>query len=172
MANICRKRTSNSDDSRGTSSQSIVNYMERDSEERSMINESKWNSVHLDWSDLIPIDVEAEYRKIHNIRKGPYNKSCASLIPSTAPVTNAVPVPPSSPAGTHKAVKNIVLVPYTPKLNEWGSWQVKDSQFMSSSAANSISNEQQEQEEEVGQEYQLQSPYYSPEHPLEFYEDE
>ena len=51
---------------------------------------------------------------------------------------------------------------------------MKDSQFASSSAANSISNEQEEEEEEeeVGQEYQPQSPYYSAEHPLEFYEDE
>ena len=94
VANIFRKRRSNSDDSRGTSSQSIVNYMEKDSEERSMINGSKRNSVHSDWSDLIPIDVEAEYHRIHNIRKGPYNKSHVSPIPSTAPVTNAVSVPP------------------------------------------------------------------------------
>ena len=126
VANIFRKRTSNSDDSRGTSSQSIVNYMERDSEERSMINESKRNSVHSDWSDLIPIDVEAEYHRIHNIRKGPYTKSHASLIPSTAPVTNVVPVPHSSPAKAHKAVKSIVLVLYAPKPNKWGSWWVKD----------------------------------------------
>ena len=48
---------------------------------------------------------------------------------------------------------------------------MKDSQFTSSSAANSISNEQEE-EEEVGQVYQLQSSYYSPEHPSKFYEDE
>ena len=79
------------------------------------------HSVHSDWSDLIPIAVEAEYHKINNIRKGPYNKSCASPILSTAPVTNAVPVPPSSPAETHKAMKNIVLVQYKPKPNEWGS---------------------------------------------------
>ena len=164
------EREDYSDDSRGTSSQSVVNYMERDSEERSMINESERNSVHSDWSGLIPIDVEAEYCKIHNIRKGPYNKSCASPIPSTAPVTNAVPVPPSSLAGTHKAVKNIVLVPYTQKPNEWGSWQVTDSQFASSTVANSISNEQEE--EEVRQVYQSQSLYYSPEHQSEFYEDE
>ena len=96
--------------------------MERNREERSMLNESKRNSVHSDWSDLIPIDVEAEYCRVYNIRKGPNTKSCASPIPSTAPVTNAVPVPPSSPAETHKAVKNIVLVPYTPKPNEWRSW--------------------------------------------------
>ena len=64
VVNIFRKRTSNSDDSRGTSSQSLVNYMERDSGERSVINDSKRNSVHSDWSDLIPIDVEAEYQRI------------------------------------------------------------------------------------------------------------
>ena len=111
VANIFRKRTSKSNDSRDTSSQSIVNYMERDSEERSVINESKRDSVLSDWSDLIPTDVEAEYCRIQNIRKGHY-KSCASPMPSTAPVT-AVPVPPSSPAGMHKAIKNIALLPYT-----------------------------------------------------------
>ena len=41
VANIFRKRTSNSDDSRGTSAQSIINYIERGSEERSVINGSK-----------------------------------------------------------------------------------------------------------------------------------
>ena len=48
VANIFRKRTSNFNDSRGTSSQLIVNYMERDGEERSVINESKRDSVHSD----------------------------------------------------------------------------------------------------------------------------
>ena len=105
VANIFRKRTSNSNDSRGTSSQSIVNYMERNSEERSVINESKRDSVHSDWSDLITIDVEVEYHRIHNIRKGPYELH-ASPMPSAAPVTT-VPVPPSSPAGMHKAVKTL-----------------------------------------------------------------
>ena len=51
VANIFRKRRSNSDVSRGNSSQSIVNYMERDSEERFMIHGSKRNSVHSDRSD-------------------------------------------------------------------------------------------------------------------------
>ena len=94
--------------------------MERNSEERSVISESKRDSVHSDWSHLIPIDVEAEYCRICNIRKGPY-ESCASPMPSAVPVATD-PVPPSSPAGMHKAVKNIVLVPYTPKPNKWGSW--------------------------------------------------
>ena len=53
VANIFRKRNSMSDDSRGISTQSIINNKKRDSEERPMINDSKRNSVHLDWSDLI-----------------------------------------------------------------------------------------------------------------------
>ena len=48
VANIFRKRTSNLDDNRGTSTQSIINYMERDNEERFVINDSKRNSVHSD----------------------------------------------------------------------------------------------------------------------------
>ena len=93
--------------------------MERNSEERSVISESKRDRVHSDWSDLIPIDVEAENLRICNIRKGPY-ESCTSPMPSAAPVSTD-PVPLSSPAGMHKAVKNIVLVPYTPNPNKLGS---------------------------------------------------
>ena len=60
VANIFRKRNSLSDDSRGTSTQSIVNHMERE-EERSIIGGDKRNSVHSDWSDLISVDKETEY---------------------------------------------------------------------------------------------------------------
>ena len=63
VANIFRKRNSISDDSRGTSMQSIVNHMDRDSEERSVVGDNKRKSIHSDWSDLISIDEEAEYRK-------------------------------------------------------------------------------------------------------------
>ena len=48
VANIFRKRNSFSDDSRGTSMQSIVNHMERDSEERSLVGDNKRNSIHSD----------------------------------------------------------------------------------------------------------------------------
>ena len=61
VANIFRKRNPMSDVRRGTSTQSIINYMKRDGGERSVMNDSKRNSVHLDRSNLIPIDVEAEY---------------------------------------------------------------------------------------------------------------
>ena len=39
-------------------------------EERSIINSDKRNSVHSDWSDLISVDEEAEYRKVYKTRKG------------------------------------------------------------------------------------------------------
>ena len=70
--------------------------MERDSEERPVINDSKRNSVHSDWSDLILMDVEAEYQRIYNIRNRPDNRS--STVPSAAPFAEAAAVPPSSPA--------------------------------------------------------------------------
>ena len=71
VANIFRKRNSPSDDCRGTSMQSIVNQMEREEEERSIVGGNIGNSIHSDWSDLISIDEEAEYRKIYMSRKGP-----------------------------------------------------------------------------------------------------
>ena len=69
VANIFRKRNSFSDDSRGTSTQSIVNHMERDSEERSVVGDNKRNSIHSEWIDLISIDEEAEYRKFIRVGK-------------------------------------------------------------------------------------------------------
>ena len=67
-ANVFRKRNSLSDDIRGTSTQSIVNNMER--EERSVTSGDKWNSVHSDWSNLISVDEEVEHRKISKNKKG------------------------------------------------------------------------------------------------------
>ena len=115
MVNIFRKRHSLSDDSRGTSKQSIVNHMERE-EERSIIGGDKRNSVHSDWSDLISIDEEEEYRKIYKNRKRPNATGTATT--STA-AAEATIIPSASPA--NKTVKNIVLVPYTPRPKEWGS---------------------------------------------------
>ena len=119
MANIFRKRNSFSDESRGTSTQSIVNHMER--EERSIIGGDKRNSVHSDWSDLISEDEEAEYGKIYKNRKGPNATSTATT--SAAFAAETVIISSASPA--KKTVKNIVLVPYTPRPKEWGSWQIR-----------------------------------------------
>ena len=77
VVNIFRKRASISDDSRNTSTQLIINCMERDSEERSVVNDNKRNSIHSDWSDSISLDEEAEYGRI----QGPDTRPCASNIP-------------------------------------------------------------------------------------------
>ena len=69
VANIFRKRNCMSHDSRGTSTQFIVNSTKRDSKERSVKNKSERSSVHSNWSDLVLIDMEAEYWRIYNSRK-------------------------------------------------------------------------------------------------------
>ena len=133
VANIFRKRNSMSDDSRETSAQSIIKNIERDSEDRSVVNDSKRSSIHLNWSDLVTVDIESEYRKIYGNRKRPDARTCTTT-PSAASAAKAAAVPPSSPA-TQMTIKNIVLVPFTQKPNNWGKWQGKKSQLAFSIAA-------------------------------------
>ena len=125
-----------------------------------------------------PIDVEEDYWKIYKSRKRPDIRLHTSTVSLANPIAEAAAVPPTSPA-IHNTVKNIVLVPFTQKLNEWGSWWVKKSTLASSTVAtpNSVHKkgqelDQEQQEEEIELAYQPHSPYYSPVHPLEFYEDE
>ena len=175
VANIFRKGNSLSDDSRGTSTQSIVNHMERE-EERSIIGGDKRNGVHSAWSDLISVDEEAEYGKIYKNRKGPNATSTATT--SAASATETIIIPSASPA--KKTVKNIVLVPYTPRAKEWGSWQIRllyaTSTVVSAHAVHKQLNQEHKEEESDREEgelaYEPHSPYYSPVHPPEFYEDE
>ena len=75
-SNIFRKRNSMSDESRGSSTQSIITNMDRDSEERFVVNDSKRNSIHSNWSDLVLVDMESEYRKIYSSRKRPDARAC------------------------------------------------------------------------------------------------
>ena len=120
VANIFQKINSLSDDSRGTSTQTIVNHMESE-EERSIINSDKRDSIHSDWSDPIPVNEEAEYGKVYKNRKGSNAVGVATtLAASTAKATMMPSVPVAK-----KTVKNIVLVPYTPRPNDWGSWQIR-----------------------------------------------
>ena len=95
-----------SGDTRGTSSQSIINTMERDSEERSIVNDSMRSSIHSNWSDIVPVDIESEYRKIYDNRR-PDTKACAT-IPLTSPPAEVAAAPPASPT-THKTIKSIRL---------------------------------------------------------------
>ena len=67
------------------------------------------------------------------------------------------------------------MVPFTPKPHEWGSWQIKS--HHTSSTVNTPHTTQKEEElgkeEEEGElAYKPHSPYYSPVHLPEFYEDE
>ena len=74
-------------------------------------------------------------------------------------------------------------MPYTPRSKEWGSWWVR-SPYASSTVVNLHAVHEQElyqeqKEEGSGREgeegelaYEPHSPYYSPDHLPEFYEDE
>ena len=113
---------------------------EKDSEK-----DSDRESVHSNWSELLPINSE-----VNNM--------------STADVEKK-----SEPQLRKKAIKNIVLVPYKPKPKDWGSWKVKSPDATSIIASPPVNNQDQNNEEMV---YVLHSPYYSPVHPPMFYDDE
>ena len=91
VANIFWKRNSLSDDSRGTSTQTIVNH-----EERSIVNNDKRDSFHSDWSDLIPVNKEVEYGKVYKNRNGPYIIGVATTLATSAAKATMMPsVPPA-----------------------------------------------------------------------------
>ena len=97
-------------------------------------------------------------------------RELTTLAASTAEATKMPSVPLAK-----KTVKNIVLVPYTPRPNDWGSWQIRSPYTTSTVASPHAIHKQasQEEKEEEGElAYELHSPYYSPVHPPEFYEDE
>ena len=154
------KRNSLSDNSRGTSMQTIVNNIENNGEEnRSMAtdNDSDKASVHSNWSKLIAINEEAEYSKL----KGEMNVNAST---SNASLGEAVKTMIAQPR--KRAVKNIVLVPYKPKPKEWGSWKIKSPYLTSTIASPSlVPNEQNKNNKMV---YVPHSPYYSPVHPQSF----
>ena len=151
VAWIFHKRNSYSDSSRGTSTQMIINevpeqckaeVMEKDSE-----TDSDRESIHSNWSKLIPINNEV-------------NKS------GDAMKTDA--------QQRKRAVRNIVLVPYKPKPKDWGIWKVK-SPYATSMVASPPLNQNQTQNQTQNKEemsYVPHSPYYEPVHPPQFYEDE
>ena len=107
-----RKRNSFSISSRGTSTQTVVNdvpeqckaeVMEKDSE-----TDSDKESIHSNWSKLIPINVEAD-------------KSSDAIKVDTQQ--------------RRRSVRNIVLVPYKPRPKDWGTWKIK-SHYVTSTIAN------------------------------------
>ena len=78
-------------------------------EERSIVDSNKRDSIYSDWSDLIPVNEEAEHGKVYNNRKEPNTVGVATT--SAASTAKATMIPSTPPV--KKTVKNIVLVPYT-----------------------------------------------------------
>ena len=114
---------------------------------------------------------EEEYGKVYRNRKGPNAVGVATTLAAS---TAKAPMIPSAPPAK-KTVKNIVLVSYTPRPNDWGSWWIRfpyaTSTVVSPHAVHKqVSQEEKEEEGELV--YEPHSPYYSPVHPPEFYEDE
>ena len=97
VANMFRKRNLLLDSSRGTSTQTIVNNIEQckvETRDKDSEMDSDRDSIHSNWSELIPIT--NEMNKTRDVAK-----------------TNAQP--------RKRAIKNIVLVPYKPKPKGWGA---------------------------------------------------
>ena len=113
------KRNSFADSSRGTSSQTIINnateQCKAEVKEKDSKTDSDNNSMHSNWSKLVPTSNE---------------------ISNTSTMNNEVK---KGEAQIRKRViKNIVLVPYKPKLKEWGSWKVKSPYATSTIARPSV----------------------------------
>ena len=149
VANIFQKRNSFSDDSRGTSTQTIVNKAPEQCkmEENDKEIDSERESVHRNWSDLIPVET---------------NKPVDVIVNSTPQ--------------KKRTVRNIVLVPYKPKPKDWGGWRIK-SPYATSTVASPILNRDDQpqtsnQDNEGKLTYVPHSPYFEPVHSLQFYEDQ
>ena len=151
VARMFHKRNSYSDSSRGTSTQTIVNDIPEQCKAEAMEKGSEMDSdresIHSNWSELIPINNEI-------------NK------PSDAMKTDA--------QQRKRVVKNTVLVPYKPKPKDWGTWKIKSPYATSKIASppldpNQTQNQTQDKEE---MSYVPHRPYYEPAHPPAFYEDE
>ena len=84
-----QKRNTLSDDSRGTSMQTIVNNIENNGEEYRSVatdNDSNKASVHSNWSKLMAINEEAEYSKLKseiNVNASTSNASLGEAVKTT-----------------------------------------------------------------------------------------
>ena len=117
-------------------------------EEKDSETDSERESIHSNWSELIPVEV---------------NKPDEFLILKvTAPQRK-------------RTVRNIVQVPYKPKLKDWGSWKIKSPYVTSTVASPILDNNNQAQTSNQNNEYKLtyvpHSPYYELVHSLQFYLD-
>ena len=119
--------------------------MEKDSE-----TDSNRESIHSNWSEVIPINAEA---------------------------SNSSDVMKVDIQQRKRTVRNIVLVPYRLRPKDWGTWKIK-SPYVTSTIASppldindpSQNSNQNQTNEKLS--YARHSPYYEPVHLPQFYEDE
>ena len=167
VANIFWKQNSLSDDSKRTSTQTTVNNVESE-EDESVPTNSKRKSIHSNWSDLLSVEEEAEYKRTYRGKPNIIGVATTSTASSVKPTNKEPSISP-----VKRTVKNIVLVLYTPKPKDWGSWCIRSPYATSTIASPPMVRSNEPRKEEEGKMvYELYSPYYSPVHPPEFYEDE
>ena len=151
VADIFRKRNSFSESSRSTSTQTIVNNFSEqcaaETKDKDSEVDSDRESVHSNWSDVIPIKV---------------NKPAEVMTNDTTQ--------------RKRTVRNVVLVPYKPKPKDWGSWKIQ-SPYATSTVASPILDkndhpQNSNQDNEGKLTYIPHSPYYEPVHSPQFYENE
>ena len=74
-----------------------------------------------------------------------------------------------------RTARNIVLVPYKPRLKDWGSWKIKSPSVTSIVASPILDSNNQAQASNQNNEgtltYVPHSPYYELVHSLQFYGD-
>ena len=149
VARMFQKRNSYSDSSQGTSTQMIMNEVPEQckTEEKDCEMDNERESIHSNRSKLIPVEISK---------------------PDEALKVTVLQ--------RKRTVRNIVLVPYKPKLKDWGSWKIKSPYATSTIASppldniNQVQGSNQINEEKLN--YIPHSPYYDPLHPTQFYEDE
>ena len=115
-------------------------------EEKDSETDSERESVHSNWSDLIPIE-------------------------TNNPVDATVNTTPQK----KRTVRNIVLVPYKPKPKDWGSWKIKSPYATSTVASPILDNNNHPQvlnQDGDKLTYVPHSLYYEPVHSPQFYGDE
>ena len=117
VANMFQKWNSLSGNSKGTSTQTVVNNVESE-DERSVSITNERNSIHSNWHELLSVDKEAEYKRTCRSEPNIIGVATTSTT-ATVEATKGSSIPPLK-----KTVKNIVLVPYMPKLTNWGNWRI------------------------------------------------
>ena len=149
VARMFQKRNSFLESSRATSAQTIANTVPEQCkmEEKESETDSEKESIHSNWSELVPIET---------------SKSDEALI-------NNVPQ-------RKRTVRNIVLVTYKPKPKDWGSWKIKSPYVTSTVASPILDNNNQAKTSNQNNEDKLSyiphSSYYKPVHLPQFYRDE